>query len=879
MWPPAVPSRREVPAGRWPLAADDLYAPHIAPDKVYSKRGCFVDDFACDLTGLNISRDELNRLDPMFHLLLHAGKAAWQNTITKNIDPARVGIIIGNIALPTDAASAFSEEILAPLFAEQVTGTLAKKSSPHTDPLNRYVAGLPAAILAKALGVHGTAFTLDAACASSLYALKLAAEELRAGRADLMLTGGLSRPDCLYTQMGFSQLHALSPSGNCAPFDAHADGLVVGEGAGIIALKRLEDALRDGDHIYATIAGIGLSNDIAGNLMQPDSSGQLRAMHAAYEQACWSPNDVDLIECHGTGTPIGDAVEFNSLTQLWQTTPASEKRCVIGSVKSNVGHLLTAAGSAGLIKVLLAMKHQQLPPTANFHVPANDIALATSPFTLLREAANWPRRKENPRRAAISGFGFGGINAHVLIEQWEPAGAPPSAPGSAGGSSDGSQNSHILNANPLAEPGADGKFAYPAKSPPSPSSGWAPTSAPGKPSPLSATASSAPTPPVPTHPARWWGSPEQSHFTGYFINQINIPLGRFRIPPAELAEMLPQQLLMLQVAADALEDAGLGHTPGDRLDTGVFIGIGLDLNTTNYRFRWTLAEKARRWSRDLHLTPAQLDQWTEQLRTAAGPALNANRTMGGLGGIVASRIARPFHVGGPSFTISSEETSALNALEVAMRALQRNEINIALVGAVDLAGDLRAALGQHATHPATQSQLLGEGAGAIILKRLEDALRDGDRIYAIIPHIESSHRTTSPAWKGAGPGTSENPHPIDLTNDVPAATPQPVPFQAGLLADAQPQIGNTGAASSIASVLKAALALHHETIPPTADTPARYWLRDRAQGPRRATVQTTAIGGTHAIVAPPIRRNCHHQIHRPRRQPSRGDLRHLRAHH
>ena len=214
--------------------------------------------------------------------------------------------------------------------------------------------------------------------------------------------------------------------------------------------------------------------------------------------------------------------------------------------------------------------------------------------------------------------------------------------------------------------------------------------------------------------------------------------------------------------------------------------------------------------------------------------------MGGLGGIVASRIARAFHVGGPSFTISSEETSALNALEVAMRALQRNEINIALVGAVDLAGDLRAALGQHATHPGSQDQLLGEGAGAVILKRLEDALRDGDRIYAIIPTIES---TTSPAWKGAAPGTRESPQPIGDTNDTLSATPQPAPSTPALLADAQPQIGNTGAASCIASLLKAALALHHETVPPAAEAPARYWLRDRAQGPR-ATIQTTAIGGT-----------------------------------
>ena len=186
------------------------------------------------------------------------------------------------------------------------------------DAVNRYVAGLPAEGLAKALGRGGTAFTLDAACASSLYALKLAAEELRAGRADVMVTGGLSRPDCLYTQMGFSQLRALSPSGRCAPFDVGADGLVVGEGAGIVVLKRLGDAVAAGDKIYGTIAGIGLSNDVGGNLMLPESGGQLRAMRAAYREAGWKPSDVDLIECHGTGTPVGDAVEFNSLRELWR---------------------------------------------------------------------------------------------------------------------------------------------------------------------------------------------------------------------------------------------------------------------------------------------------------------------------------------------------------------------------------------------------------------------------------------------------------------------------------------------------------------------------------------------------------------------------------
>lgn len=164
--------------------------------------------------------------------------------------------------------------------------------------------GLPAGLVARALGLGGGSYTLDAACASSLYSMKLACDELRSGRADAMLAGGVSRPDSLYTQMGFTALSALSPSGRCSPFDAAGDGLVVGEGAGVVLLKRLSDAERQGDHIYGLICGIGLSNDIGGSLLAPDTEGQLRAMHAAYQEAGWRPDQVQLIECHGTGTPM-----------------------------------------------------------------------------------------------------------------------------------------------------------------------------------------------------------------------------------------------------------------------------------------------------------------------------------------------------------------------------------------------------------------------------------------------------------------------------------------------------------------------------------------------------------------------------------------------
>ena len=387
-------------------------------DKVYSKRACLVGDVSFEEGELDLEPALVARLDPMFRIALRAAKDALDSAQGTAGDRDRTGVIFGNIALPTDAASALALETLGRTFRERIGETGA--SQVVTEPLNRFVAGLPAGLVAQALGLRGGSFTLDAACASSFYALKLACDELSTGRADAMLAGGLSRPSSLYTQMGFSQLRALSPTGRCAPFDESADGLVVGEGAGLFLLKRRADAERDGDHIHALIRGIGLSNDVGGSLMSPDPEGQLRAMRAAYENAGWAPKDVDLVECHGTVARVGDASELTSLQALWAEESADTERCVIGSVKSNVGHLLTAAGAAGLAKVLLALEAETLPPTANFE-RSRHTALLSGPFDVLREAAPWKRRSpKTPRRAALSAFGFGGINAHVLIEEYLP---------------------------------------------------------------------------------------------------------------------------------------------------------------------------------------------------------------------------------------------------------------------------------------------------------------------------------------------------------------------------------------------------------------------------------------------------------------------------
>ncbi|MFZ0613344.1 MAG: beta-ketoacyl synthase N-terminal-like domain-containing protein, partial [Desulfobacterales bacterium] len=587
------------------------------------------------------------------------------------------------------------------------------------------VTSLPAALLARALGLGGGAFTLDAACASSLYALKLACDELAAGRADAMLAGGVSRPDCLFTQVGFSQLRALSPSGRCAPFDRSADGLVVGEGAGILVLKRLADARADNDRIYGLIRGIGLSNDMHGNLLAPDAEGQLRAMRAAYASAGWPPEAVDLIECHGAGTPVGDATELRSLGRLWETAGAAPGRCAIGSVKSMIGHLLTAAAAAGTIKVLLALNEKILPPSLNFQAPPEDSPLIGSPFRVQTTAEPWPARSDGtPRRAAVSGFGFGGINAHVLIEEWTPKRfesfndisvlKPGNGNGRQTAALEGSES-----ASPAAMIGmalACGSIASLSEFQEIVFSGRSIVADP------SAT--------------RWKGCEDLLRNSGVplpskggFIKRLPVGITEFRIPPREIPDILPQHLLMLKVAAAAMADAGLSEKVA-RPRMGVVIGLDFDYEATNFHLRWWLFEQVQAWRRRHYpkLDDRTAAAWCTALQDLTGPPLTASRTLGALGSIVASRVAREFRCGGPSFTVSAEAGGGNRALDIGVRLLQRNEADAVLVGAVDLAADIRQVLAGSTAGKFTRTEIIrpfgggrgtlpADGAAAVVLVR------------------------------------------------------------------------------------------------------------------------------------------------------------------
>ena len=908
-----VDAAAEIRKERWIAPPSVMVSTGLQPDRAISNRCCLLPDFELNPDGIDLPPDLVASLDPLHLAALQTARDAVLGSDAPKLNRLRTGIILAALVLPTDASSAFTREIFGPILERGVCGgSYAPPRPPKPDPTRYFrsrVTSLPAAIVASAFGLGLGGYTLDAACASSLYSVKLACDELRAGRADAMLAGGVARPDCLFTQVGFSQLRALSPSGRCAPFDREADGLVVGEGAGVLVLKRLSDALRVGDRIWGLIRGVGLSNDLRGNLLAPDSEGQLRAMSAAYRSAGWSPSDADLIECHGAGTPVGDGTELASLRRLWGESGWRPAQCAIGSVKSMIGHLLTAAGAAGIIKTLLAMHHGVLPPTLHFRQPYPGSPLHDGPFRVQTECDAWHHRAPDlPRRAAVSAFGFGGINAHLLLEEWRSEGRIWKLEGESWKAEEDNMKGDQLplfgglyEEPPVTSSNSRDTIFSPFRLPP-----------PAFPPPLSEiaivgmAASIGPATGLedfrkavfsgaPIHrqrPAdRWKGCdavlPDGMHAHGSFMEEIVLEPGEFRIPPLEIADILPQHLLMLKVAAAAMADANLALS-AERPRMGALIGIDFDFEATNFHLRWYLDGTFPQWRREhlSQLSETQAADWLKALKDACGPPLTAPRTIGALGSMVASRIAREFRLGGTSFVVSAAQASGLRALEIGARALQAGELDAVLVGAVDLCCDLRsvAALAElQAAAPSPDGIPPGEGATAIVLKRMEDARADGDRVYAVIrgsgaagggglrdqvPPAEICSRSLLQAAAAAGNQRASS-MLIEVQGggtDFITALDRLVPGASSPTGHAPITIGSTaaltgatGAVQGLAAVVKSALCLYHETLPPlppmnpgqvshwqsagaTIPSQAQPWASD-ANGQRQALIGIATMDG------------------------------------
>jgi acyl transferase domain-containing protein/NAD(P)-dependent dehydrogenase (short-subunit alcohol dehydrogenase family) len=424
----------DIPSTHWQLA--DYYdRDPKSPDMTYGQRGGFISPVPFNPMEFNIPPNILEAIDTSQLLGLvaagHALKDAGYGP-ERDYDRSRASVILGvtgtlELVIPLGARlghpiwrQALKEAGVDESVAADVVQRIADSYVPWQENsfpglLGNVVAGR----ISKQYDLGGTNCVVDAACASSFSALHLASMELASGKADMVVTGGIDTFNDIFMYMCFSKTPALSPTGNAKPFDAAADGTILGEGLGIVVIKRLADAERDGDKIYAVIRGVGSSSDGKGDaIYAPSAAGQKKALINAYSQAGVPPDSIGMLEAHGTGTKVGDAVEVSALRDVYGE--ADTPWCSLGSVKAQIGHTKAAAGAAGLIKAALALHHKVLPPTIKVQKPLEEVTAGRTPFYIASEKRPWLPRGATPRRAGVSAFGFGGSNFHVVLEEYRP---------------------------------------------------------------------------------------------------------------------------------------------------------------------------------------------------------------------------------------------------------------------------------------------------------------------------------------------------------------------------------------------------------------------------------------------------------------------------
>lgn len=428
----------DIPKSHW-LIDDYFDADPSAPDKTYAKRGGFLNPVDFDALGFGIPPSTMPATDTSQLLALIVAQQVLEDVARERIeqiDRSRISVILGVTSAQELLFSmvsrlqkpvwvkALRESGLAEHEVQAACQRIADQYVPWQEAsfpglLGNVVAGR----IANRLNLGGTNCVTDAACASSFSALAMAVSELQLGDSDLVITGGVDTLNDIFMYMCFSKTPALSPSGDCRPFDQSADGTMLGEGLGMIALKRLADAERDGDRIYAVLKGVGTSSDgRSKSVYAPVSAGQAKALRRAYDQAGYGPETVELVEAHGTGTKAGDAAEFEGLRSVYDESGRTDRQwCALGSVKSQIGHTKAAAGAAGLFKIVMALHHKVLPPTIKIAAPNPKLALEQSPFYLNTVARPWIRNNAHPRRASVSAFGFGGSNFHLTLEEYHGA--------------------------------------------------------------------------------------------------------------------------------------------------------------------------------------------------------------------------------------------------------------------------------------------------------------------------------------------------------------------------------------------------------------------------------------------------------------------------
>jgi len=680
----------------------------------------------------------------------------------------------------------------------------------------------------------------------------------------MMLAGAVSASDQLFIHMGFSIFHAYSPMDQkFVPFDKESAGLVSSEGAGMVLLKRLEDAERDGDQILGVIGGVGLSNDGRGKfLLSPNPKGQTLAFERTYaNNDDIDPKDTSYIECHATGTPLGDITELNSIATYFSKHDSSP---LLGSVKSNMGHLLSAAGMTGLLKVLLAMQHEVIPPNINLTNPIQADGQWKGDDRMIVAHTPW---KDKEKQAGINSFGFGGTNAHMVVQNYLGPNNVKGQQGSPLGlgrasDMDTLKGTHVstnslLKLQPMAIVGMDAHFGDcknldafyhtiyngAQQFTELPDNRWKGMEAN-------------------TSLLKKYGFENGSAPKGAYIDEFEIDLLRYKIQPKEAERLHPQQALLLKVTDNAIKDADIE----EHGNVAVLVAMETELAIHQCLSRWDVEwqVKAALENAGLELEDADREVLIALTKKAlyhreGKPAPSEFTSF--IGNLMASRISALWDFSGPAFTVSCGENSVFKALEIAQNMLSSGEVDAVVVGAVDFSGGIENVLLRQKnylintnTNPSfsfnkgEEGWMIGEGAGAVVLKKNIEGKHK--KVYSVIDEIgEATVEKAVDYIELAATGI------VSQDQSEQDQLLQKISKKSTALGTVKSNIGNTFAASGMASLIKTALCMHHRFIPglPNWDTPenkefqkSHYYFPAQSRPwilPNGETKRTAAING------------------------------------
>ncbi|PTL82062.1 type I polyketide synthase [Vitiosangium sp. GDMCC 1.1324] len=902
-------SLSKVPARAWDHSL--YYHPdRTMPDRAHAELGGFIHDFVFDWRKYKVTPADAQQVNPFQWMVLEAGTQAL--SAVKVLPKDTTGILLGATSLGwqrdsgmhirledmLDAVRATDEFRALPTTRQQevLEVTAQRLRARLKECSDDNVVGSSASVAVGRINMQfdlkGLHYSVDAGYSSSLAALDLAVRGLRDGEFDLAVAGGVSEMLTPLEFIAFSKLGGLSVKGHVRPFSDECDGTLLGEGVSLFALKRLEDAERDGETIYAVLRGIGGSSDGRGkSLVAPRREGQALAMRRAIEDAGVEPDSIQYVECHATGTPVGDVSEVQALASVYSGAHGS---IALGSVKANIGHLRAGAGAAGLLKAVLSLHHGQIPPQPGVERVNPKLELDRTPFHVPRMAQ--PFRPGTTPRAAVSSFSFGGNNFHAVLEAYRPGGERRSAP-------------RRRQDEPLAIIGMGGMFPGAANV----ETLW-----------KKLLEGHDATREVPKD--RWkverYFHPDRKDRTytkiGCWLDALPSPTMEMRIPPAAWASLDPSHVVTLLSAEQALKDAGYSPDKWNRDRVALALGFlpyqGIKF-LADSRVRWAEFSKELRDTLEKSGLPEELRgailRNAEERYKAGLPPISEDSLTGYLGSLNAGRISSLYDFHGPHMVMDSACASSLAALHAAWKMLQHREADIVLTGGVwadmspefFIAGCRFNALSAKGSTPFSakaEGFVPGEGAGILVLKRLSEAEKDKDRIHAVIRSIAGSSdgkgRSVLPpsemgetlAMRRALTAANVPPTSVDYVEchgtgtalgDVVETKSTHNAYSEGrtrpiLIGSVKSNIGHLNAGAGVAGMIKVTRAMQEGLIPRSLKseprnpkipqgvevvTDNREWPAPAGGAPRRAGVSSFGVGGSnfHTILeeykAPPSR--------------------------